>query len=77
MCHGTDGRGQSAVAAQFARAGAVPPIDLASPRVRARTDGQLNWLVANGLGNMPPYGDLLSETELWAVVLFIREVQAP
>jgi mono/diheme cytochrome c family protein len=74
-CHGRNGDGQSVVADHFARANFVPPVDFASPRVQARTDGQLYWIVANGLGNMPPFGDLLSEQDLWTVVYFIREVQ--
>jgi mono/diheme cytochrome c family protein len=77
MCHGADGRGQSVVGEHFARAGAVPPVDLASVRVRARGDGELYWLTANGIGNMPPFGDLLTESELWGLVHFIRDVQGP
>jgi mono/diheme cytochrome c family protein len=75
MCHGADGHGRSLVADRFRAAGAVPPVDLAGDRVRARTDGQLYWIVANGLGNMPAFGDLLGEDELWTVVRFIRRVQ--
>jgi mono/diheme cytochrome c family protein len=75
MCHGADGHGHSVVADAFATAGAVAPVDLASPRVRERTDGQLWWIVANGLGNMPAFGNLLSEQELWMLVRFMREVQ--
>jgi mono/diheme cytochrome c family protein len=75
MCHGRDGRGQSVVAEHFVRANVVPPVDFAGDRARGRTDGQLYWIVANGLGNMPPFGELLSEAELWTVVHFIREVQ--
>lgn len=75
MCHGPDGRGQSFVAERWARAGFLPPPDLNSPRVRARNEGQLYWIVTNGLGNMPPFGDLLTEDERWLVVHLIRDVQ--
>ncbi len=75
ICHGPDGRGQSVVAQHFVQAGFVPPADLASPRVRQRTDGQLYWIVAHGLGNMPPFQDLLTDEQLWTVVYLIREVQ--
>jgi mono/diheme cytochrome c family protein len=71
-CHGVDGHSNGPVAAYFSP---VPPVDFASDRVRARTDGQLFWIVANGLGNMPAFRDLLSENDLWLAVLFIREVQ--
>jgi mono/diheme cytochrome c family protein len=77
VCHGGDGRGGGAMAAYYGRGAAapVPPTDLASPRVRARTDGQLWWIVRRGLGNMPPFEDLLTEDEVWLVVQLIREVQ--
>jgi mono/diheme cytochrome c family protein len=75
MCHGPNGDGQSIIAGYFRAAGVVPPVDFDSDRVRARTDGQLYWIVANGLGNMPPFGSLLTEEELWTVVHFIRGVQ--
>ncbi len=75
ICHGRDGRGQSVVTQHFIQAGFVPPADLASPRVRQRTDGQLYWIVAHGLGNMPPFQTLLTDEQLWTVVHFIREVQ--
>jgi mono/diheme cytochrome c family protein len=75
MCHGPKGDGQSVIAGYFKGAGMVPPVDFASDRVRARGDGQLYWIVANGLGNMPPFGRLLTEEELWTVVHFIREAQ--
>jgi mono/diheme cytochrome c family protein len=75
MCHGADGHGDSPVAAYFRGAGVVPPVDLASPRVRDRGDGQLYWLIVNGIGNMPPFHDLLDEEEVWSLVRYIRAVQ--
>jgi mono/diheme cytochrome c family protein len=78
MCHGSDGRGEGPLASYYTQnpAASVPPTDLAAPRVRARADGQLYWLLAEGIGNMPPYGTLLTEQELWTVVHAIREIQA-
>ena len=72
-CHGVDGHGQGPVAAYFTP---VRPVDFRSDRVRNRSDGQLFWIVANGLGNMPAFRDLLSEQDLWTLVLFIREAGA-
>jgi mono/diheme cytochrome c family protein len=70
MCHGVAGRGDGPVAHYFTP---VPPVDFLSDRVRGRTDGQLFWLIANGIGNMPAFRALLSEPELWDVVLFVRK----
>jgi len=71
-CHGSDGHGQGPVAKYFSP---VRPVDFRSDRVRGRTDGQLFWIVANGLGNMPAFRDLLSQDDLWSVVLFIRHAE--
>ena len=75
MCHGPEGHGHSVTADAFRAAGAIPPVDVASPRVRQRTDGQLYWLVVNGIGGMPAFGDLLADDEVWTVVRFVRLVQ--
>jgi hypothetical protein len=72
-CHGLDGHGQGPVAHYFSP---VPPVDFRSDRVRGRTDGQLFWLVANGIGNMPAFRALLTEDELWTVVHFVRQAGA-
>jgi mono/diheme cytochrome c family protein len=75
MCHGPNGRAQTFIAQRFAQSNALPPVDLSAQRARSRTDGQLYWLVTNGIGNMPPFGDLLTENERWAVVHMIRDFQ--
>jgi mono/diheme cytochrome c family protein len=71
-CHGAAGDGQGPVARYFSP---VKPVDFRADRVRNRTDGELFWIIANGLGNMPEFRDLLSEQELWTVVLYVRQVQ--
>jgi mono/diheme cytochrome c family protein len=52
-----------------------PPADLTSSRVRSRTDGQLYWLITNGIGNMPNFADLLTDEERWAMVNVVRAGQ--
>ncbi len=74
-CHGQDGHGDGPVAKYFKEAAPEPPTDLSSARVRQRTDGELYWIVANGEGNMPAFGDVLTDQELWTVVLAIRDKQ--
>lgn len=76
-CHGLTGDGRAPMTPYFARsaAGAVLPVDLASARVQTRTDGELWWIIGQGLGNMPPYQNLLSDEEIWLTVQFVREVQ--
>ena len=73
-CHGPSGRGASFIASVFQGAGAVPPVDFAGDRVKARTPGQLYFNVTNGIGNMPAFGKLLTSEERWTLVHFIRSV---
>ncbi len=76
MCHGADGHGKSLIAAYFAQSGAtVPPVDLSSDRVRGRTDGELHWIIENGLGGMPAFRALLADDDVWRLVAFIRSLQ--
>ncbi|HEY7064809.1 MAG TPA: cytochrome c [Chloroflexota bacterium] len=77
ICHGADRHGQSTMATYFTRAGLVPPVDLGGARAQGRTDGQLYWIVANGLGGMPPFGDLLADDDLWGLVQVIRDTRSP
>jgi len=72
VCHGQNADGKSPVAERFATAGVVPPVDFRSQRVRSRSDGQLYWIVTNGVGNMPPFGDLLTDDQRWMLVQVIR-----
>jgi cytochrome c553 len=69
-CHGVDGHGGGPVSSYFSP---VRPVDFASERVKSRTDGQLFWLIANGIGNMPAFRSLLTEQQLWTVVLYVRQ----
>jgi mono/diheme cytochrome c family protein len=78
VCHGPGGDGQGALTPYYARStttAPVPPTNLASERVRARTDGQLWWIIRHGLGNMPSFDALLTDQEIWHTVLLIRQLQ--
>ncbi len=75
VCHGGSGNGKSFVQERFATAKLVEPTDLTSSRVRNRTDGELYWIINNGLGNMPPFRELLTEDQVWNLVLQIRDLQ--
>jgi len=73
-CHGQNGDGRGVVAGYFQAAGFVPPVAFSSERVRGRTDGQLQWLITYGIGNMPTFKHLLDEQDVWTLVLAIREL---
>jgi mono/diheme cytochrome c family protein len=54
-----------------------PPIpSLASPGVQSYTDGQLKWILDNGIkpSGMPGSQGTLSDDELWSIVVFLRHL---
>ena len=54
-----------------------PPIpSLTSPQVQAYTDGQLHWIIKNGIApsGMPPSDGEFSNDEMWSMVMYIRHL---
>ncbi|MGH9733451.1 MAG: c-type cytochrome [Candidatus Acidiferrales bacterium] len=75
VCHGLDGQNTGV---PFA-ARMFPPVpSLASRDVQSYTDGQLSWIISNGLGpsGMPASRRILSDEEIWTIVLYIRHLPA-
>jgi mono/diheme cytochrome c family protein len=73
-CHGAPG-----VDASEAGDGLNPPApDLTLGRVQRRTDGELFWLVQNGvrMSGMPAFGQTHKEEEIWKIVAFVRRLPA-
>ncbi|MGZ5427164.1 MAG: c-type cytochrome, partial [Thermoanaerobaculia bacterium] len=71
-CHGAPGIDASEIGE-----GLNPPApDLTLPRVQGRTDGELFWLVQNGLRmtGMPAFGPTHPEEEIWKIVAFMRHL---
>ncbi|MDP2953791.1 MAG: cytochrome c, partial [Chloroflexota bacterium] len=52
VCHGGGGRRDGPLASYFQAAGTSAPVDFAGQRVQARKEGELFWIVTNGLGYM-------------------------
>ncbi len=73
-CHGGPG-----VDASEAGEGLNPPApDLTLGRVQKRTDGELFWLVQNGIRmtGMPAFGPTHKDEEIWKIVAFLRRLPA-
>jgi mono/diheme cytochrome c family protein len=71
-CHGAGAVDPSAIGE-----GLNPPApDLTQPSVQKRTDGELFWLVQNGIRmtGMPAFGPTHSEDDIWALVAFLRHL---
>lgn len=48
------------------------PGDVCAEDSQANTDGMLFYKIANGLGAMPSFSNILSQTEIWEVVAYVR-----
>ncbi|HXE08829.1 MAG TPA: c-type cytochrome [Acidobacteriaceae bacterium] len=73
VCHGLDGQNTGVpFAAQM-----DPPVpSLASPAVQRYTDGQLKWVIENGVApsGMPAARGILSDDEQWSIVIYLRHL---
>jgi mono/diheme cytochrome c family protein len=72
-CHGLDGQNTGV---PFADRMAPPVPSLKSPAVQAYSDGQLHWIISNGLypSGMPASRGTLGDEEIWKIVLYIRHL---
>lgn len=72
-CHGMDGQNTGV---PFADTMSPPVPLLSSPEVQSYTDGQLKWVIDNGLkpSGMPASKGVLSDEEIWSIVLFLRHL---
>jgi S-disulfanyl-L-cysteine oxidoreductase SoxD len=72
-CHGLDAQNTGV---PFADAMSPPVPSLASSGVQAYSDGQLHWIIANGLwpSGMPASRGILDDEEVWSIVLYVRHL---
>ncbi len=71
MCHGKDGDGKGEVGADMK----LNVSDFTDPAtLKARTDGELFYIIKTGKGDMPPEGARLKANELWDLVNYIRSL---
>ena len=73
VCHGLDGQNTGV---PFAEKSSPPVADLASPRVQHYTDGQLKWIIDQGIRftGMPGWKGVLDDNEGWAIVRYLRHL---
>jgi mono/diheme cytochrome c family protein len=72
-CHGLDGQNTGV---PFAASMSPPVPMLNSSEVQSYTDGQLKWVIDNGIepSGMPGSKGILSDEEIWSTILFIRHL---
>lgn len=73
ICHGLDGQNTGV---PFAQKMEPPVADLASRDVQEYTDGQLKWIIENGIdpSGMPGWKGVLTDEEMWKIVLYMRHL---
>ena len=75
-CHGLDGQNTGV---PFADRMSPPVPSLAGKDVQSYTDGQLKWIVDFGIwpSGMPGSKNMLSDEEIWSIVLYLRHLPQP
>ena len=73
ICHGLDGHNTGV---PFAAKMSPPVADLGDKKVQDYADGQLKWIIENGIRftGMPSWKGILEDDEMWALVRFIRHL---
>ena len=73
VCHGLDGQNTGV---PFADRMSPPVPLLNSPAVQAYRDGQLKWVVDNGIfpSGMPASKGILNDDEIWQIVIYLRHL---
>jgi mono/diheme cytochrome c family protein len=74
-CHGMDGQNTGV---PFADKMSPPVPSLDSKEVQSYTDGQLKWVIDNGIwpSGMPGSKGTLSDEEIWSIVIYLRHLPA-
>lgn len=75
VCHGATGDGRGV----FGLSSYPNATDLTSHDAVEKSDGQLFWIVKNGLSftGMPGFADQYSDQDVWSIVSYIRALENP
>ena len=69
MCHGPDGKGQTAMGKNLHLK------DLASEEVQKMKNDEMQKIISDGKGKMPPFKEKLDQASIDAVISFIRTLK--
>jgi len=72
-CHGTDGKAHTEAALKMK----VKPADLTDHAVHGLTDGEIYWVITNGIktSGMPGCEAKTSERERWQMTIYTRQLR--
>jgi len=68
ICHGAKGKGDGVAGASLT----PKPADFTSDIIQAESDGAIFWKITEGKAPMAGYKELLTETQRWELVNYIR-----
>jgi mono/diheme cytochrome c family protein len=69
MCHGSDGDGKGDLAVDMK----LKLLDYRDPAaLKDKTDGELFYIIKNGIGEMPSEGERAKPDEVWNLVIYVR-----
>ena len=73
VCHGRDGQNTGV---PFANSISPPIPSLASADIQRYTDGQLRWIIENGISpsGMPASRGILSDDDIWTIIVYLRHL---
>jgi mono/diheme cytochrome c family protein len=73
VCHGRDAQNTGV---PFAGSMSPPIPSLASPEVQRYSDGQLKWIITNGIApsGMPASKGILTDDDMWTIVVYLRHL---
>lgn len=67
-CHGRDGDGKGVEAATLK----TTVNDFTNPLFLEQSDGSMFWKISEGRNDMQSFKDILSEEEIWKVILYVK-----
>ncbi|MDA0196622.1 MAG: cytochrome c [Bacteroidetes bacterium] len=71
VCHGETGKGDG-VTLEYLN---PKPANLTSKRIQDQTDGEIYWKITTGRPPMQSYVNVLSSSEIWQVVTYIKSFE--
>ncbi len=75
MCHGTGGQGDGRVSEFLVAYGYISAPNLTTDGTAAKSDGDIYGIMTNGINVMPTFKNLLSPSDRWLLVDYIRQLQ--
>lgn len=70
VCHGRYGNAETDIAATLLQ----KPKDFTKEDFLKQTDGAIYWKLSEGRGLMQPFKIMLTEEEIWSVVMYVKEL---